>query len=253
MCEQKMAEYLIQAKDLSLIVPTYKPSQRDLLSNPARLLADLYLTRDKRESTTLLDKLNFTVRPGERVGIIGSNGAGKSTLLRVLAGIYPVSEGVLSIRGNAQGLFDVRFGMDFEGTGLENVYLRGLQMGLTLREIRALIPSVIEFAELDSAITDPIRIYSTGMLLRLGFAISTMIEPDILLLDEWIGSSDARFRAKTQQRMNELIDNSRGLILATHNIKLMESLCDRAIVLVKGKIVFEGPVGEAHKRYQKVG
>lgn len=244
---------LIQARDLSLMVPTYRPSQRDLLTNPGRLLADLYMTRDRRETITLLDRLNFTLRPGERLGVIGPNGAGKSTLLRVIAGIYPVSEGSLVLRGNAQGLFDVRFGMDAQGTGLENIYLRGLQMGLKLDEIRELIPSVVEFAELNAAINDPIRIYSTGMLLRLGFAISTMIEPDILLLDEWIGSSDARFREKTQSRMNELIDNSRGLVLATHNINLMESLCDKALVLIKGRIQFEGSVSDAHAFYQENG
>lgn len=247
-----MSEFLIRARDMSLFVPTYKPSQRDLLSNPRRLLADLYLTRDRRETITLLDKLNFTLAQGERLGIIGPNGAGKSTLLRVIAGIYPVSEGELTINGNAQGLFDVRYGMDFEGTGLENIYLRGLQMGLRLKQVRELIPTVVEFAELDEAINDPIRVYSTGMLLRLGFAISTMIEPDILLLDEWIGSSDARFREKTQKRMNELVDTSRGLVLATHNDSLMESLCDRAIVLVKGKILFDGPVVDAQKFYHRL-
>ena len=247
-----MSEHLIRARDLSLIVPTYKPSQRDLLSNPRRLLADLYLTRDKRETITLLDRLNFTLAPGERLGVIGPNGAGKSTLLRVIAGIYPVSEGELLVNGNAQGLFDVRYGMDFQGTGLENIYLRGLQMGLNLKEVRDLIPTVVEFAELDDAINDPIRIYSTGMLLRLGFAISTMIEPDILLLDEWIGSSDARFREKTQARMNELIDSSRGLVLATHNIALMDSLCDRALVLVNGQILFDGPVANAQDFYHKM-
>lgn len=244
---------LISARNMSLMVPTYKPSQRDLLTNPGRLLADLYLTRDKRETITLLDRLNFTLHPGERIGIIGPNGAGKSTLLRVIAGIYPVSEGELTLRGTAQGLFDVRFGMDFQGTGLENIYLRGLQMGLRLKEIRELIPSVVEFSELEESINDPIRIYSTGMLLRLGFAISTMIEPDILLLDEWIGSSDARFREKTQARMNELVDNSRGLVLATHNITLMQALCDRALVLIKGRLVFDGAVADAQEYYQKHG
>lgn len=247
-----MSEHLIHARDLSLIVPTYKPSQRDLLSNPRRLLADLYLTRDKRETITLLNRLNFTLAPGERLGIIGPNGAGKSTLLRVIAGIYPVSEGELLVNGSAQGLFDVRYGMDFQGTGLENIYLRGLQMGLNLKEVRDLIPTVVDFAELDDAINDPIRIYSTGMLLRLGFAISTMIEPDILLLDEWIGSSDARFREKTQARMNDLIDSSRGLVLATHNIALMDSLCDRALVLVNGQILFDGPVEDAQDFYHKM-
>lgn len=247
-----MTEYLIRARAMSLFVPTYKPSQRDLLSNPRRLLTDLYLTRDKRETITLLDKLNFTLAPGERLGIIGPNGAGKSTLLRVIAGIYPVSEGELSITGNAQGLFDVRYGMDFQGTGLENIYLRGLQMGLTLKQVRGLVPSVVEFAELDDAINDPIRIYSTGMLLRLGFAISTMIEPDILLLDEWIGSSDIRFREKTQARMNELVDNSRGLVLATHNGALMDSLCSRALVLVKGRILFDGSVADAQAFYHRM-
>lgn len=246
-----MTRYLIDAQHMCLDVPVFQPSARKLLSHPGRLLSDLYLTRAKRNAVTLLDDINLQLEPGDRVGIIGTNGAGKSTLLKVLAGVYPISRGSLAINGAAKGLFNISLGMNMEGTGLENIYLRGLQMGLTLDEVRDLVEEVVKFSELTEAIDRPINTYSTGMLLRLAFAISTMIHPDILLLDEWIGAGDIRFRQKAQDRMNELVDRSRCLVLATHNASLMKRLCPRGIVVDQGKIVFDGPIDDAQGYYEE--
>ena len=154
--------------------------------------------------------------------MIGVNGSGKSTLLRVLAGIYVPTTGTLTVNGTAKGMFDISMGMHTEATGLENIYMRGLQMGLNLQEIKTLIPEIIEFSELKEVIDNPFNTYSTGMRMRLAFSISTMIDPDILLLDEWIGAGDAGFRRKINNRMDSLIEQSRGVVVASHNMSLMK-------------------------------
>lgn len=236
---------LIEAKNLTLHVPIFQPSDRKLLSNPSRFLTDLYFSRTRRGIVTILNGISFTLKPGERLGIIGANGAGKSTLLRVLAGIYQPSSGKLIVNGTAKGLFDISLGMNPEATGLENIYMRGLQMGLKLREIKELVPGIVEFAELEEAIETPLNTYSTGMGMRLAFSVSTMVEPDILLLDEWLGAGDARFRQKVKARMDGLVQKSRGLVLATHNTGLMKGLCTQGMVLTKGKMVFCGDLDKA--------
>lgn len=240
-----IAKFLIEAKAVTLHVPVIKPHERSLLANPTRLLTDFYLSRSKRSYSTLLDRVSFILMPGERLGLIGANGAGKSTLLRVLAGIYVPSAGNLMVNGIAKGLFDISLGMHPEATGLENIYMRGLQLGLGLKQIRELIPQVLEFSELSDHIEKPLGTYSTGMRLRLAIAVSTMIEPDILLLDEWIGAGDAKFNAKVRARMISLVEGSRGLVLATHNAALMKSLCTHGLVLEGGKAAFLGPVDDA--------
>ena len=242
-------EPLLQVKNICLHVPIFRPYERNLLSNPGRFLTDLYFSRRKRDVVTILDGISFTLRPGERLGVIGANGAGKSTLLRLLAGIYHPSSGKLKVNGTAKGLFNISLGMNPEATGLENIYLRGLQMGLRLKEIKELVPDVIAFAGLEEAIESPLNTYSTGMGMRLAFSVSTMVEPDILLLDEWIGAGDASFRASVKARMDKLVEGSRGLILATHNNGLMKSLCTHGMVLDKGKMVFYGAMDEVLAYY----
>jgi ABC-type polysaccharide/polyol phosphate transport system ATPase subunit len=236
---------LISTEKLTLRVPVIKPHDRKLMANPSRILSDLYLSRNQRSFATLLDGVSFELRAGQRLGLIGHNGAGKSTLLRVLAGIYQPSSGKLIINGTTKGLFDISMGMQQQATGLENIYLRGFQMGLGLSQIRDLIPEVIEFAELGHDIEKPLATYSAGMGLRLAVAISTMIEPDILLLDEWIGAGDAEFAKKVKNRMMGLVEQSRGLVLATHNIDLMKGLCTHGMVLDNGHVQFIGEVEEA--------
>ncbi|MEE9570201.1 MAG: ATP-binding cassette domain-containing protein [Gammaproteobacteria bacterium] len=194
---------------------------------------------------TILDDISFRLMPGERLGVIGANGAGKSTLLRVLAGIYAPTQGQVNVNGSVKGLFDISVGMHPEATGLENIYLRGLQMGLGLKRIKDLVEDVIAFSELRDDIDKPFNTYSTGMRLRLAVAISTMIAPDILLLDEWIGAGDARFRKKVKARMDALVEKSLGLVIATHNTGLMRSLCTHGLVLAKGKMVFCGELEDA--------
>lgn len=247
---QATTDHLIIARNLTLKVPVVSPAERNLMRDPLKIVGDLYFSRGRRTVSTLLDGVSLTLEPGQRLGLIGPNGAGKSTLLRVLAGIYVPTTGQLNVNGQAKGLFDISLGLNPEATGLENIYLRGLQMGLGLKKIRSLIPSVLAFSELKENIDKPLATYSTGMRLRLAIAVSTMIEPDILLLDEWIGTGDARFNTKVRERMMAMVEESRGLILATHNINLMKSLCTHGLVLEKGKIAFSGSIDDALAFYR---
>ncbi len=187
---------------------------------------------------------------GDRLGLIGANGAGKSTLLRTFAGIYQPSVGQLTVDGVASGLFDISLGMRADATGLENIYLRGLQMGLKLKKIRSLVSDIIEFAELEDDIDKLFGTYSSGMRVRLAIAISTTVEPDIMLLDEWIGVGDTAFNKKVRNRLLSLVEGSRGMVIATHNMDLMRSLCNRAVVLSKGRVTFDGDVESAIRTYQ---
>lgn len=232
-----MIKPLIEAKNISLQVPVIRPDDRKVMNNPMRFLTDLYLSRTKRGMVKILDDISFTLEPGMRLGLIGSNGAGKSTLLRVLAGIYAPTAGTIKVNGTAKGLFDISMGMNKEATGLENIYMRGLQMGMDLDEVKELVPEVIAFSELEDYMERPFNTYSTGMRLRLAVSISTMIAPDILLLDEWIGTGDAGFRDKIKKRMNSLVEQSRGMVIASHNNNLLKSLCSHGIVLEKGRLI----------------
>ncbi len=242
---------LIKAQSIGVHIPTYLPGERRLLSHPRELISKLYFSHTSRDMKTVLKGISFELLAGQRLGLIGENGAGKSTLLRVLSGVYRPAEGQLTVNGATQGLFHISLGMDMEGTGLENIYLRGLQMGLKMPDIRSMVEGVVEFSDIGEAINRPVGTYSTGMLLRLAFAISTMIKPDILLLDEWIGAGDARFRTKAEFRMNALVDKSRGLVIATHNETLMKNVCTHGLVLGKGRQLFYGAVDEALKFYRQ--
>jgi len=247
-----MSDPLLLAKDIHLDFPVISPAERKLMTNPIKFLIDFYFSRSLRKPVKILDGLNFTVNAGDRLAIIGHNGAGKSTLLRLLAGIYYPTSGSLTINGTAKGLFDVSMGMNPNATGLENIYLRGLQMGMTLGEIKTKIPQIMEFTELDNDIHKVFDTYSSGMRLRLAFAVSTMIEPDILLMDEWLGAGDVRFKSKVKQRMDGLVEKSTSLVLASHNTGLLKQLCTKGLVIEKGKQVFFGPLDEAIAAYEEL-
>lgn len=246
-----MSEVLLKADKISLSVPVFQPSDRQLMTNPLQFITDLYLSRTKRGIAYLLNDISMEVRAGERIGIIGANGAGKSTLLRLLAGIYKPTTGNLTANGSVKGLFDISLGMNLEATGLENIYMRGLQMGYGFSEIREMIPDILDFSELEKDIEKPLNTYSTGMRLRLAVAVSTTRSPDLLLLDEWIGTGDMRFRDKVKERMDQLVEQAHGLIIATHNTVLMKALCTRGIVLDGGNLVFQGDLDDALAFYEE--
>ncbi len=245
-----MPEPLLDIQNVRLSIPIIQPGERKLLVGPVQLISSLYFSGKRRKEHIILDGINFQIHAGDRIAVLGHNGAGKSSLLRLLANIYYPTRGHVMRKGQASGLFDISLGMNSQATGLENIYLRGLQMGMSLKNIREKIPDILEFTELDKSLYQLFDTYSTGMKLRLAFAVSTLIEPDILLLDEWLGAGDATFKQKVQERMDGLVANSRAMVLASHNENLLKKLCTKGLVLSGGKQQFFGPLDEALALYK---
>lgn len=184
--------------------------------------------------------ITLTIRAGERVALLGHNGAGKSTLLKLIAGLYPLSSGERHVKGDIRSLFEIGLGFESEATGRENILYRGLLLGKSPREMRAIESEIIDFADLGEFIDYPIKTYSAGMLIRLAFGISTAVEGDILLLDEVIGAGDMAFFQKARRRFTQMIQKAEIMVLATHDMGSVKTLCNRALVLDRGRLVFDG-------------
>ena len=242
---------LISASNVKFSVPIVLPQERSILKNPFSLVSDFYLNRHTRQFHTLLDGISFALHDGGKLAVIGPNGAGKTTLLRVLGGIYRPTSGELQVNCVPRGLFDVSHGFIQDATGLENIYLRGLEIGLTMDSILAEVPSIIEFSGLGDNIDKPFRTFSSGMKLRLAVAVALSVQPEVMLLDEWIGSGDATFKAKVGARMRQLVGGARGLILASHNDDLLREVCTHGLVMSQGKIVFNGALSDALDFYKE--
>ena len=205
-----------------------------------------------RSLVRALKDISFTVRDGERVGLIGHNGAGKTTLLRTLAGIYEPASGVMQTYGRVMPLFGLTEGMHPDATGRELITIRSFLLGLSGEETAEVTPEVIEFCELGDYIDMPVRTYSTGMLVRLAFAITTAITAEILLFDELIGAGDASFVDKAQSRLERFVERSSVIVLATHSHDIMKKWCNRALVFEHGELTFNGGVDDAFEAYTEM-
>lgn len=190
----------------------------------------------KTTGVKALESLNFNIRAGDRVGLLGHNGSGKTTLLRTLAGAYEPTSGSLEIHGKVASLLDVSLGMDVDATGIENIYLRGIMMGLRRYEIESKIEEIAEFTELGEFLDMPIRTYSSGMHLRLAFAVSTSVRSDIIIMDEWLSVGDSSFREKAAKRLNTVVENASILVIASHDPDMLKNLCNRFFRLSHGNI-----------------
>jgi lipopolysaccharide transport system ATP-binding protein len=235
----------ILAERLSIAFPLYHVGARSLKKRllgktPLRLRTD----EANRVVVAALNELNFSIRSGERVALVGHNGAGKSTLLRTLAGVYEPVNGQLEVAGSIGSLIDPSAGMDMDATGRENIALRGLYMGLSRAEIAEMVDEVGAFSALDDFLDVPVRTYSSGMMVRLSFAMATVIQPDILLMDEWFSAGDADFIDRAQRRLEQMVEQAEILVLASHDLSAVRNWCSRVIKLEGGRIVADGPVGE---------
>jgi ABC-type polysaccharide/polyol phosphate transport system ATPase subunit len=206
---------------------------------PIRVSVGSILARQKAEHFWALRHVDLRLGHGESLGVIGPNGAGKSTLLQVLAGIMRPSEGSVEVTGAVSGLLTLGAGFDQELSGRENILLGGAFLGLDDRVTRELMPGIIEFADLGEFIEVPLKTYSSGMKARLGFAIATSVDPDILLLDEVLATGDATFREKSKQRVIDLVKSAKAVVLVTHDMSWVQEYCNRAILLEKGEVVIE--------------
>ena len=198
-----------------------------------------------------LKNINLEINHGERVGLIGLNGAGKSTLLKVLAGIYPPTSGTITTQGHVCPMFEFATGFEMSQSGWDNIRIRGLLLGMKPEEIEAKLPEIAEFTELGEFLDYPVRTYSSGMFIRLAFAVSTSINPEILLIDEVMGAGDIKFAEKAKRRMFEFMDQGKILVFSSHSFELLSSFCERTIWLEKGRIVADGKTNEIVKYYQQ--
>ena len=207
---------------------------------------------DHDKQKRVLDSISLSIETGERVALIGDNGAGKSTLLRLIAGIYKPDEGSIERTGDFSVFLDAGFGVDMRLTGRENCYSRAIINGVPKGDIRQFIQWVSDFSELGEYYDQPVRTYSTGMVVRLVFSMCTARTHDVLLIDEGIGTADARFQDKAFSRLSHLYDSAPILILASHNPKLLKENCTRGIVMRDGRIIFDGDINESIAFYQHI-
>jgi lipopolysaccharide transport system ATP-binding protein len=222
--------------------PIYNSHDRFLKKSLIQVATGGKLKADSKGSVSVraLDSLNLSISDGDRVGLIGHNGAGKSTLLRLLSGVYEPSFGTVCIQGGIGSLINISLGIDPESTGRENIHIRGALLGMTKAEISRHIEDVIDFSELGDFIDMPLRTYSTGMHLRLAFAVSTIVRPEILLMDEWLSVGDKGFKEKAENRITELVQSTNILVIASHSKELISKICNRVIWLEHGKIRMDG-------------
>ena len=198
-----------------------------------------------------LQNVSLKLGHGDRLGILGHNGAGKSTLLRVMAGVYVPTTGRVIIDGRVSPLFNTSPGLDIDDSGYENIVTCGMLLGMTPAEITRKTPGIAEFTELGDYLNLPVRTYSTGMVTRLGFAIATALDPEILLLDEGLGAGDARFAEHAKRRIDALIQRSSILVLASHSEALIRSMCNRAMLLDGGRIAMLGSADDVIEGYRQ--
>jgi lipopolysaccharide transport system ATP-binding protein len=240
----------IEVEDVSLDFPLYHSSGRSLKKMVMSTVAGRMAEDAKhRVVVKALRDIGFTLNSGDRLALVGHNGAGKTTLLRTLAGIYEPFQGRIRVRGTLNALLDASLGMNMDLTGRENIMLRGLYNGLDPAAIARLQDDVCEFAQLGDFMSLPVRIYSSGMVVRLGFAMATAIRPQVLLMDEWFLAGDATFMEKARARLEDMVRGAEILVLSTHSTKVVMEWCTRVIWLDQGRIRADGPPEEVLEQY----
>jgi lipopolysaccharide transport system ATP-binding protein len=218
----------IKLDQASVEIPIYSNHNRSIKNS---LLKNL--TKDKvlPHSVKALNNITLDLKDGDRLGVMGPNGSGKSTLLRTLAGVYHPTSGSIDVSGSIASLIDISLGMDSEATGYENIRMRGIMMGMKLKQIKTIEEEIAEFTELGKFLELPIRTYSTGMHMRLGFAVSTTVPADIILMDEWLSVGDSDFLIKAEKRLHDYIQKSSILVIASHSEDLISKLTNQTLRL----------------------
>jgi ABC-2 type transport system ATP-binding protein len=243
----------IELQDVGIEFPLYHANTRSLKN---RLIGHMSLggrigeDAAHRVCVKALNGVSLAFEHGDRVALLGANGSGKSTLLRVLAGVYEPTRGRVQSEGRVASLLDISFGLDRDSTGYENIVLRGLFLGMNPTEIRARRDAIATFTELGDYLAMPLRTYSAGMMLRLAFAVSTHVDADILLMDEWISAGDAAFTEKARRRLLELVEGVGILVLASHSEDIVRRNCNKAVLLRRGIIANVGGVDEVLQAYK---
>jgi ABC-type polysaccharide/polyol phosphate transport system ATPase subunit len=226
-------------------------NREDTLKGRILTLFDSHL-RERQESFWALQDVSLEVKSGEALGVVGPNGSGKSTLLRLVAKTLHPTRGQIAVQGRVSPMLEIGVGFNQELTGQENIYLNGSILGLARREIDRLLPSIVEFAELEEFIDVPVKNYSSGMHARLGFSIAAHMDPDILLIDEALSVGDEAFQRKCHQRMTEFRARQKTIMIVSHNLNAVAALCDRVCLLVHGRIAAMGLPEDVLPQYQEL-
>ncbi len=240
----------ITLKNVAVDFPIVNASSQSLQLRLLQSLGGKLTSHHKTVVVRALDDVNLTLGDGDRLGIIGHNGSGKTTLLRVLAGVYHPGQGSATIEGSISSFTDLTLGMDPESTGWENIIFRCAFMGMSFGEAKRRSPAIAEFSELGEYLNLPSRTYSSGMFLRLAFAISTSIEPEILIMDEMISAGDAQFIEKAKRRLTEVVDKANILALASHDMDVIRRICNKVIWLERGSIKQLGSAESVVQAYE---
>jgi len=227
----------------------HSPQSRSLRAALASQLGGALTRHEDVVRVRALDDLTLRLEEGDRLGLVGANGAGKTTLLRVIAGVYPPLRGEALVTGRIAAFTDLTLGMDPEATGWANIVYRCVFLGLSFRQARELAPSIGDFTELGEYLDVPVRTYSQGMQLRLAFAVATAIHPDVLVMDEMIGAGDPHFAGRAAARVDQLMERSKILVMASHTDEILTAYCNKALWLERGRARAFGPIGEILEQY----
>lgn len=237
-------EKVIEFKNVSKVYKLFKNDKKRLLA--------LIDKRIKHTEKRAVNDVSFSIERGESVAIFGKNGAGKSTILKMITGVAFPTTGDIIINGRVSALLELTSGFDPEFTGRENIYLKGQILGLKDSEIKEVEKAIVDFAELEEYIDQPVRTYSSGMKARLGFSINVNIKPEILIVDEALSVGDEEFRNKCVKKINEIINKEEvTLLFVTHSTSVASEFCKRGMVMESGKIVFDGNINDAIKKYKE--
>ncbi|HMB75666.1 MAG TPA: ABC transporter ATP-binding protein [Kiloniellaceae bacterium] len=248
--EPQAKKPVILVEDLSLALPIYGAKPRKRGAKTVLAVGGTLQSLGRRSSSVLaLDRVSFTIEDGDAVGLIGHNGAGKTSLLRVLGGIYKPTAGRCEVRGKISTLFTNAIGLNQNGTGLENIRLTCILMGMSKAETEAVVPDIVAFSELGDYLELPLRTYSAGMRTRLGFALATCMNPDILLIDEVFTTGDRAFRSKAKARMTSVMRNAKTVVLASQSPGLMKEFCNKIIWLEHGRLYKSGDAEDILEDY----
>lgn len=240
-----MEKTMIEFKNVTKIYKLFKNDKNRLFS--------VFFKNVKYIEKKAVNDVSFNIKRGESVAILGKNGAGKSTILKTITGVTFPTTGEVTVNGRVSALLELTSGFDPEFTGRENIYLKGQILGINDKDIKSMEKDIVDFAELEEYIDQPVRTYSSGMKARLGFSINVNIKPEILIVDEALSVGDEAFKKKCIKKVKEVIKNENvTLLFVTHTTSVAKEFCDRGMVMNKGKMIFDGKIEEAIEKYNKI-